>query len=147
MDLPLGSQCKSVGVNRNILNYMSPGSRNIWRNNSWIWNPRVNEGILSPSCDLTKTSSLRGCTGSIKPLDTSIHGSATQERNLNLFCIEKLGVKSVLGEMVFALDPSKQVNLRKCRPQQNPKLQKSQATYCQCNGYTQYRFCLLYQSK
>ena len=44
-------------------------------------------------------------------MDTSIHGSATQESNLNLSCIEKLGVKSVLGEIVPDLDPSKRVCL------------------------------------
>ena len=39
----IGSQCNSVGVNRNILNCTSPDSRNIQRNNSWIGTPRVNE--------------------------------------------------------------------------------------------------------
>ena len=34
-----GSQCKSVGVNRNVLNFTSPDSRNIRRDNSWIGNP------------------------------------------------------------------------------------------------------------
>ena len=49
VELPLGSQCKSVGVNRNILNCTSPDSRNIWPNNSWIVAPRVNEGIFVKS--------------------------------------------------------------------------------------------------
>ena len=67
VDLPLDSQCKSVGVNRNILNCMSPDSRNIRRNNSWIGTTRANEGSFSPSRYLTKTFILRSCMGSIDP--------------------------------------------------------------------------------
>ena len=81
----------------------------MWRNNSRIGTSGVNEGIFSPSCDTT--SRLRSCTGNIKPLETSVHGSATQERNLYFSCIEKVGVKSVLGQIVADLDPSKRVNL------------------------------------
>ena len=43
----IGSQCKSVGDNRNILNCTSPDSRTIQLNNSWIGTPPVNEGIFS----------------------------------------------------------------------------------------------------
>ena len=107
----IGSQCKRLGGNRNILNCTLPDIRNIWRNNSWIGTPRLNEVIFSPSRDLTKTSSLRSCTGSIKPLETFVHRFATQERNSNFSCIEKYGVKSVLDEIVPDLDPIKQVNL------------------------------------
>ena len=121
VELPLVLQCKSVGVNRNILNCTFPDSRKIQRNNSWIGTPRVNGIIFSPSCDLTKTSSLRSCTGSIEPLDASIHGSATQERYLNLSCIEKRSVKSVLGEIVPDLDPSKRVNLANSVLSESPK--------------------------
>ena len=116
-----GSQFKSVGVNRNILNCTSLDSRNIWQNNSWIGTPRVNKGIFSPSCDLTKTSRLWSCTGSIDPLDTSIHGSATQKTNSGLSCIEKDGVKSVLGEIVPDLDPIKRVNLANSVLSESPK--------------------------
>ena len=70
---------------------------------------------------LEKNSSLWSCTGSIKSLDTSIHGSATQERNFNFSCIEKLGVKSVLGEIVPELDPIKQVNLANFVISESPK--------------------------
>ena len=90
------SECKSVGVNRNILNCKLLDSRNIWRNNSRIETPGVNKGIFIPSCDTT--SSLRICTVEIEPLDIYVHGSATQERNLDLSYIEKVGVKSVLGQ-------------------------------------------------
>ena len=62
----VGSQCNSVGFNRNILNCTLPGSRSIRQNNSWIGTPGVNKGIFSPSRDLTKTSILQSCTGSIE---------------------------------------------------------------------------------
>ena len=117
MELPLDS----LGVNRNILNCTLLDSRNIRQKNSWIGNPRVNEGIFSPSCDLKKTSSLQICTGSIDLLDTSINGSTTLERNLKFSCIEKLGVKSILGEIVPDLDPSKQVNLANSVLRECPK--------------------------
>ena len=117
----IGSQYKSVGVNRNILNCTFPDRRNIWRNNSWIGTPQVNKGIFSPSHNLTKTFSLRSCTGSIEPLDTSIHGSATQESNSNISCIEEYGVKSVLGEMVPDLNPRKRVNLANSVLNESPK--------------------------
>ena len=54
-DIPLDS----LGVNRNILNCTFPDIRNIRRNNSWIGTPHVNEGIFSPSHDLTETSRLQ----------------------------------------------------------------------------------------
>ena len=59
--------------------------------------------------------------GSIEPLDTSIHGSTTQERNSDLSCIEKDGVKSVLGEIVPDLEPSKRVNLANYVLSESPK--------------------------
>ena len=126
----IGSQCESVGVNRNILNCTLPDGRNIQQNNSRIGTLGVNEDIFSPSCNLTKTSSLRSCTWIIKPLDTSIHGSATQERNSDLLCIEKYGVKIVLGEIVPDLDPIKWANPCEVRPQRDPKFQKPRAPCC-----------------
>ena len=54
-------------------------------------------------------------------MDTSIHGSATQERNLDLLCIEKVGVKIILGEIVANLDPSKRVNLANSVLSERPK--------------------------
>ena len=121
MELALGSQCNSIRVNRNILNRTSPHSRNIRRNNSWIGTPRVNKGIFSPIHDLKKTSILQSFMGIIEPLGTSIQVSATKERNYNLSCIEKLGVKSVLGEIVPELDPRKRVNLAKFVLSESPK--------------------------
>ena len=117
----IGLQYVSVGVNSNILNCTSPNSRNIRRNNSRIGTSGVNECIFSPSCDLTKTFRLRSCTESIEPLDTSVQGSTTQERNSNLSCIEKDGVKSVLRKIVPDLDPSKQVNLANSFLRKSPR--------------------------
>ena len=57
----------------------------------------------------------------IEPLDSSVHRSATQERNLNLSCIEKVGVKSVLGEIVPDLDLSERVNLANSVLSESPK--------------------------
>ena len=96
-----------------------PDSKNIRRNKSRIGTLRVNEGVFSPSCDTT--SRLRIWTGKIEPSDTSVHGYANQERNLDLSCIEKVGVKSVLGEIVADLDPSKRVNLANSVLSQIPK--------------------------
>ena len=105
----IGSACKSLGVNKNILNCTSPDSRNFLRNHSRIGTQGVNEGVLSTSRNTT--SILRIWTGNIDPSDTSVHGSTTQERNLDLLCIKKVGVKSVLSEIVAYLDPSKRVKL------------------------------------
>ena len=117
----IGLQCKSVGVNRNILNCLSPDSRNIRQNNSRLGTPRVNEGIFSPSHNLKTISSLRNCMGGIELLDTSFHGSTTQERNSSLSWIEKDSVKSVLSETVPDLEPSIQVNLENSVLSKSPK--------------------------
>ena len=103
----IGSVFKSVGVNRNILHFTLP-DRTI-QNYIRIGTPGVNGGVISPSC--STTSSFSKWTENIEPSKTSVHGSATQERNLDLSCIEKVGVKSVLGEIVADLDPRKRVNL------------------------------------
>ena len=81
----IGSACKSVRVNSNTLNCMSP-DRTIW-NHGRIGYPGVNKGVSSPSRG--KTSSFAKWTGNIDPPDTSVHGSVTQERNSDLLCIEK----------------------------------------------------------
>ena len=82
----IGSACKSVGVNRNIINCTSHNKK--IRNHSRIGTPGVNEGVFSPSSNTT--SSFAKWTGNIKPLDTSVHVSATQERNSDFSCIEKV---------------------------------------------------------
>ena len=102
-----------------ILNCTLPNSRNIRRNHIRIGNPGVNKGIFGRSRDTT--SRLRSCMGNIESLDTSVHGSATQVRNLDLLCIEKVGVKSVLSEIVADLDPRKRVNLANSVLSKSPK--------------------------
>ena len=103
----VGSSCKSVGLNRNAVNCMSP-DRTI-RNHSRIGTPVVNEGVFSPIRG--KTSSFSKWTGNIEPSDTSVHDSATQERNSDFSCIEKVEVNIVLGEIGADLEPSIRVNL------------------------------------
>ena len=58
--------------------------------------------------------------GSIKPLDPTVHVSTTQERNFNVFCNEKVGIKSVLGVIIPDLDPRTQVNLASSVPSKIP---------------------------
>ena len=106
-----------MGVNKNTLYCTSP-DRTI-RNHSSIGTPGVNEGIFSPSRG--KTSSLSKWTGNIEPSDTSVHGSATQERNSDLLCIDKVGVKSVLVKIVADLDLIIQVNLANSVLSKSPK--------------------------
>ena len=57
----------------------------------------------------------------IEPLDTSVHGSATQEMNLDFSCIEKGRVKSLPEKIVADLDPSIQVNLENSVISERPK--------------------------
>ena len=71
--------------------------------------PRVNLEVFSPSCD--RNSSFTKRSRNTEPLNTSVDGSAAQNRNLTCFCIKKNGVKSLPGEAVNDLDPSKWVNL------------------------------------
>ena len=113
----IGSACKSVGVNRNIINCTLP-DRTI-RNHIRIGTPGVKEVVFSTSRG--KTSSFAKWTGNINSSDTSVHGSATQERNSDLSCIEKVRVKIVLGEIVADLDPSIRVNLANSVLSENPK--------------------------
>ena len=114
----IGSACESVGVDRNII-CTSLDSRNIVGNHIRIGNPGLNKDIFSPSHDTT--SNLLICTGNIEPFDTHVHGFATQERNLNLLCIEEVGVKIILSESVKEFDPRVQVNLTNSVLNESPK--------------------------
>ena len=87
----IGSACKSAEVGRNTLS-CTPPDRTI-RKHGRIVTPGVNEGIFSPIRG--NISSFAIWTGNIEPLDNSVHGSATQERNYDFSCIEKVGVKSL----------------------------------------------------
>ena len=104
----IGSQCESWGGNRNII-CTSLDSINTVGNHSRIGTPGVNKYIFSPSSDTT--SNLLSNTGSIEKFDTHVHGSVTQEMDLDFFCIEEVGVKSVLSEIVKEFDSSGQMNL------------------------------------
>ena len=104
----IGLACKSAEVDRNTLKSCTPPDRTI-KNNSRIGTPAVNEGVVSPSRG--NNSSFAKRTGKIKPLDNSVHVSATQERNSDFSCIEKVGVKSLPKKIVADLNPSIRVNL------------------------------------
>ena len=83
----IGSSFKSVEVDRNTLS-CTPPYRTV-RNHSRIGTPAVHEGVFSPSRG--KISSFAKWTVNIEPLETSVHRYATQERNLDLLSIEKVG--------------------------------------------------------
>ena len=108
----IGSACKSMEVNRNTLNCTLP-DRTI-QNHSRIGTPGVNEGVFSPIRG--KTSIFAKWTGNIEPLDTSVHGSVTQERNSDFSCIEKVGVKRVPGALVADWDPYDALPILSSRP-------------------------------
>ena len=104
----IGLQYESVGGNRNIICTLID-SRNSMGNHSRIGTPGVNRDIFGPSSNTT--SNLLSCTAGIEKFDTHVHGSTTQERNLELLCIEEVGVKSILSEIVKESDSSGRVNL------------------------------------
>ena len=81
--------------------------------------PRVNIEVFSPS--RCSNSSSAKCSRNIKPLNNSVDKSVAQERNSNCSCIEKIGVKSLPGEIVTDLDPSKRVNLTSYALRESPK--------------------------
>ena len=94
--------CNTVQVDR--INIRIP-SRDIHRT------PGVNVDVFIPIRGIT--SSFAKWSRNIKPLDTSVDGSATQERNSDLSCIEKVVVKRISDEIVTNLDPSIWVYLAK----------------------------------
>ena len=71
--------------------------------------PRVNVEVFSPIRG--SNSNFAKWSRNIDPLNTSVDVSAAQERNCNCFCIEKMGAKSLPGEIITDLDPSRRVNL------------------------------------
>ena len=97
-----------MGGNRNII-CMSRDSRKSMGNNSRIGTPGVNNDIFSPRSDTT--SNLLSCTGSIEKFNTHVHGSETQERNLESSCIEEVGVKRIFPEIFKESKSRRQVNL------------------------------------
>ena len=99
----IGSHDKSVEGNRNIL-CTSCDSRNSRGDHSMIGTLGVNKDVFSPRSDTT--SNLLGCTENIEKFDTHVHRSATQERNLELSCIEEVCVKSIFPELGKEFDSS-----------------------------------------
>ena len=81
--------------------------------------PRVNIEVFSPSRG--SKFSFEKWSRKIDPFNTSVDGYAAQERNSMCFCIEKIGVKSLPGEVVNDLDPSKRVNLASSVLSESPK--------------------------
>ena len=92
----IGSQGKSMGGNRNII-FTSRDSRNSMGNHSRIGTAGVNKDVFGPRSDTT--SNFLSCTGRIEKCDTHVHGSATQERNLESSCIEEVGVQSIFPRL------------------------------------------------
>ena len=106
-DIVTGAACNSAQVDRNI------------RNPSRVGNPEVNVDVFSPS--RSSNSSFTKWLRNIKPLNTSVDGSTTKERNLDSSCIEKVGVKSLPDEIAADLDPSIRVNLKNSIISKSPK--------------------------
>ena len=78
--------------------------------NKEVWSPRSNT-----------TSNVLSRTDNIYKLDTLVHGSTTQERNLGLSCIEEVGVKRVFPEIRKESDSSVRVKLANFVLSKSPK--------------------------
>ena len=96
--------------NRNII-YTSCDSRNIRGNHSRIGTPGVNKEIWIQRSNTT--SNVISCTENVEKFDTLVHGSTTQERNLESSCIKEVGVKSIFTELGNEPDSSLWVHLTK----------------------------------
>ena len=114
----VGLQCNIVGDIRNII-CTSLNSRNSVGGRSRIRTPGVNKYILSPIRDTD--SKFLSCTGIIEKFNTHVHVSVTQERNMYSSCIEKVGVKSILSNIVKEFDSSGQENLTNTVLSESPK--------------------------
>ena len=79
----------------------------------------MNKYVFSSRSDTT--SNVLSCTGKIEKFDTHVHGAATHERNLESSCIEKVGVKSILSEIVEESDSSEHMNLVNSVLSESPK--------------------------
>ena len=114
----IGLACKSAQVGRNTLKSCTLPDRTI-QDHSRIGTPGLNEGVFSPI--RSNNSSFSKWTGNIEPLETSVDESATQERNSDFSCIEKVGVKSLPDNIFAGLDPIIQVNLANSVLSESPK--------------------------
>ena len=116
--LVIGPQDESVESNRKII-CMSRDSRNIRGNHNRIETPGVNENVFIPRSDTT--SNVLSCTGNVKKFDSLVHDSTTKERNLELSCIEKVGVKSIFPEIGKEFNSSVRLNLVNSVLSESPK--------------------------
>ena len=114
----IGSQDKSVERNRKII-CTSRDIRNIRGDNSRIGTPGVNKEVWSPRSDTT--SNVLSCMENVEKFDTLVHGSTTQERNLESSCIKEVGGKSIFPELGKEPDSSVQVNLANSVLSERPK--------------------------
>ena len=114
----IGSQDESVEGNRKII-CTSRDSRNLRGDHIRIETPGVNKEVWSPRSNTN--SNVLSCTDNIKKLDNLVHGSTTQERNLELSCIEEVGVNSIFPELGNEFDFSVQVNLANSVLSKSPK--------------------------
>ena len=115
----IGPQYKSVKINRRII-CTSGDSRNIRGNHSRIETPGENEEIWSPRSNIT--SNALSCTDNVKKFDTLVHGSTTQERNLESSRNKEVGVISIFPELGKEPDSSVRVNLTNSVLSKSPKL-------------------------
>ena len=90
---------------------------------------QVDRFAAQPGVKVDIFSSIRNSNSSfakwsrnIETLNNSVDGYASQERNSNCSGIEKVGVKSLPGEIVADLDPRKRVNLANYVISGSPKL-------------------------
>ena len=92
----IGLKDESVESNRKII-CTSRDSRNIRGDHSRIGNLGVNKDVGSSRSDTTLN--VLSCTDNVNKFDTLVHGSTTQERNLESSCIKEVGVKSIFPEL------------------------------------------------
>ena len=114
----IGSQDESMESNRKII-CTSRDSRNIRGNHTKIKTPGVNKDVVSPRSDAT--SNVLSCTGNVEKLDTLVHSSTTQERNLVSLCIEEVCVKSIFPEIGKEFSSSVWVKLANSILNESPK--------------------------
>ena len=100
--------------------------------NRFVMQPRFNVDFFSPSRG--SNSSFAKWSRNVETLDTSVNGSAAQERNSNCYGIEKVGVKSLPCEIVADLGPSKRVNLANSIIRESPKFKKCGLLFFDAKG-------------
>ena len=114
----IGPQDEAVKSNKQII-CTSIDSRNIMGEHiSMIDTPGVNKDIWSV---IDTISNVLSCTDNVKKINTLVHGSKNQERNLELSQIKLVGVKSIFPELGKEPDSSVQVTLTNYFLSKSPK--------------------------